>query len=39
MGERKFGLSGITDDPEILDIVKLYRSPLALGSPSAWSYN
>lgn len=35
---RRPGLSGITDDPEILDIVKLYRAPIGLASPSDWSY-
>jgi len=37
-GERKPGLSGITSDPEILDIITLYRAPLGVASPVAWSY-
>jgi len=37
-GERKPGLSGITHDPEILDIITLYRAPIAVASPVAWSY-
>ena len=35
---RKPGLSGITSDPEILDIIKLYRAPLGLATPANWSY-
>lgn len=35
--ERKPGLSGITTDPEILDIITLYRAPLGVASPVAWS--
>ncbi len=38
MGERKFGLSGITDDPEILDIVKMFKRPIGVAVPSGWSY-
>jgi len=36
---RKFGLSGMTGDPEVLDIVKLYRAPLGLATPAHWSFN
>jgi hypothetical protein len=36
--ERRVGLSGITQDPEILDIIKLYRAPIALALQSGWSY-
>ena len=36
--ERKPGLSGITSDPEILDIITLYRAPLGVASPKAWSF-
>lgn len=36
--ERRPGLSGITEDPEILDIIKLYRAPLGIASPSDWSH-
>ena len=35
---RRSGLSGITQDPEILDIIKLYRAPLGVASPAHWSY-
>jgi hypothetical protein len=35
--DRRAGLSGITDDPEILDIVKLYRAPIGIAAPSHWS--
>jgi hypothetical protein len=35
---RNFGLSGITNDPEILDIVKLYRAPIGIAAPAHWSY-
>jgi hypothetical protein len=33
------GLSGITTDKEIQDIVKLYRAPLGLATTSQWSYD
>jgi len=36
--KRRPGLSGITEDPEILDIIKLYRAPLGIASPAGWSY-
>jgi hypothetical protein len=36
--ERRPGLSGITSDPEILDIITLYRAPLGVASPAAWSH-
>ena len=36
--QRKPGLSGITRDPEILDIIKLYKAPLGVATPAAWSY-
>lgn len=35
---RRPGLSGVTDDQEILDIVTLYRAPIGLATPSHWSY-
>lgn len=35
---RRPGLSGITSDPEILDIIKLHRAPLGIAMPSHWSY-
>lgn len=34
---RRPGLSGITQDQEILDIVKLYRAPLGIATPAHWS--
>lgn len=39
MGSRKFGLSGITSDPEILDIIKLYRGPFLIAAPANWDYS
>lgn len=36
--ERRVGLSGITQDPEILDIIRLYKAPLGIASTSYWSY-
>lgn len=36
--ERRVGLSGITSDPEILDIIKLHRAPLGIAQPAHWSY-
>lgn len=36
---RKPGLSGITSDPEILDIITLYRAPIGVATPAQWSYN
>jgi len=38
MSARNFGLSGITDDPEILDIIKMFKRPRVVAVPSAWSY-
>jgi hypothetical protein len=32
--KRKPGLSGITQDQEILDIIKLYRAPIAIATPA-----
>ena len=37
--DRRTGLSGITSDPEILDIIKLYRAPIGIASPAHPSYN
>lgn len=34
---RRPGLSGITDDQEILDIISLHRAPIGLATPSHWS--
>lgn len=36
--KRRGGLSGITEDPEVLDILKLFRAPLGIASPEQWSY-
>lgn len=35
---RRPGLTGITDDQEIHDIIKLYRAPLGMATPAHWSY-
>lgn len=35
---RKNGLSGITDNPEILDIIKLFRAPIGAATPAHWGY-
>lgn len=35
---RRPGLTGITDDQEILDIIKLYRAPIGLATPAHWSH-
>ena len=36
--DRKSGLSGLTSDPEILDIIALYRAPIGVATPSHWTY-
>lgn len=36
--KRKSGLIGITSDPEIQDIIKLYRGPIGIATPSHWMY-
>ncbi len=36
--KRKPGLSGITNDQEILDIIKLYKAPIGIATPAHWSY-
>lgn len=36
---RRVGLSGVTPDPEIEDIVRLYKSPIKLGAPNSWTWN
>lgn len=33
------GLIGITNDQEILDIVRLYKAPLGIATPAAWSFS
>lgn len=35
---RTGGISGITQDSEILDIIKLYRAPIGIANTSAWSH-
>lgn len=35
---KTYGLSGITSDQEILDIIRLYRAPIGLATPANWSY-
>jgi len=35
---RRAGLAGITDDQEVLGIIKLYRAPIGLATPAHWSY-
>ena len=37
VGKRRPGLSGITSDPEILDIIKMYRAPIGVATPAHWS--
>jgi hypothetical protein len=36
--DRRVGLSGITQDLEILDIIRLYKAPLGFAATSYWSY-
>lgn len=38
VSERRPGLTGITEDPEILAILNLYRAPIGLATPAHWSY-
>lgn len=38
IADRRPGLAGITDDQEILGIIKLYRAPLGIATPAHWSY-
>jgi len=38
LGKRKSGLLGITNDPEVQDIIKLYRGPIGIATPSHWMY-
>jgi hypothetical protein len=35
---RKYGLTGITNDQEILSIIRLYRAPLGVATPASPSY-
>lgn len=37
--ERRPGLTGITQDPEILDIITLYRGPRGMAAPAGYSYS
>lgn len=32
------GLTGITNDQEILDIIRLFRAPIGIATPNSWSY-
>lgn len=36
--DRRVGLSGLTQDAEVLDIIKLYRAPIGIATTSYWSY-
>jgi hypothetical protein len=38
ISKRRPGLSGITTDPEILDILKLYRAPIGVATPANPSF-
>lgn len=35
---RAAGLSGVTKDNEILDIIKMYQAPIRISAPADWSY-
>lgn len=37
LSKRRPGLSGITDNQEVLDIIKLYRAPIGVAAPSHWN--
>jgi len=37
--QRRSGLSGLTEDPEILDIIMLFRAPLGIAAPAHWGYD
>ncbi|RLE25631.1 MAG: hypothetical protein DRJ65_07330 [Acidobacteria bacterium] len=39
VSKRRPGLSGIIQDPEVLDIIKLYRAPIGIATPAHWSYS
>lgn len=39
LSTRKPGLSGITMDQEILDIIRLYKAPIGIATPAHPSYN
>jgi hypothetical protein len=36
-GTRREGLTGVIRDPFVLDVVRLYKAPLAIASPAHWS--
>ena len=38
LSKRRPGLSGITNDQEIHDIIKLYKNPLGIATPVDWKY-
>jgi hypothetical protein len=37
VGKQPAGLTGITDDQEILDIIKLYKAPIGIATPASWT--
>lgn len=39
VSKRRPGLSGIIQDPEVLDIIKLYKAPIGIATPAHWSYS
>jgi len=39
VSERRPGLTGITTDQEILDIIKLYRAPIGAATPANWTFD
>lgn len=38
-GGKGVGLSGVTQDTEVLDIIKMYKAPLGIATPAHWSYD
>lgn len=39
VSSRKAGATGISSDPEVQDIIKMYRAPIGLATPAHWSYD
>lgn len=39
LATRKFGLTGITSDPFVQDVIRLYRGPIGIATPAHWSYD
>lgn len=35
--KRRVGWSGLTNDPEVLDILKMYKAPIGVATPADWS--